>query len=864
MATPLDLEFLKLAVQNAVFDRPTAEKCLEIIDLGQRRGQALSAAQVAINLGFLDAKMADALSAMARSSQGGTKTADEGEGAFAIEGFELRTKLGRGPCGATYEAKRLSDGETVAVKVLTRKFGKHPRTLKAILDEASAARGFEATGVVALRDVIEASGRHVLVFDRFRGKPLKDLLAKEGKLETLRATEIVMQIARSLVAAHGRGLCHGDIRPAKILHSDGRVALADFGLAHAACLASGLGQMGLPFGHPEYLAPEVVQERQPRPTARTDIYALGILLYELCCGKVPYKGPDHKATLRLHLAAPLPPPPEGVHISTALARVILSLSSKDPGRRPKDARAALELLEGYKKARFAGLTSDAELPDAKAIEDAANDISKDDWGRESVDAGEHSDEWTADKIDSAERVGPAEFTPEAFEEESFEPGRQPAVKGYAKALEDAAAGFLSGEVPSAFAKGPTSTKPQALRTKSSGDAGARFELRGNEEVLAASRRSFRFGVALLVLVVAGGVLAYVYGRAELHPPPPPPVVDPGPREPPVDPKKLDDDHARVVHAFVEETQREVRSLISEQELAKALEKARANGNPLAAEPAFAPVQKQLLEEVRQAARARFALEKAAFEEKLRTNDPEAALKVAQRMRSWAIDDLVQKSQALIERAEERLKELRPSDPQDSQGTAPGLLTGWLALPARTFPGNGVELEHRGRGFEVDWDAKGKAPVARDRGVLVPAGTTIVHRLPFARPRVARFELSVLKPCPRSSIVILVGDRDVGVNGALVPVRKGVPFAGDAARSEAPFLPGQTYALDVEVFAPLPDGRISFKGTLEGDKRPGERGVVDGDELKGHFGLQTAVDVEVSFVRLAGVVDPEQLKAGPPK
>jgi serine/threonine protein kinase len=864
VATPLDLEFLKLAVQNAVFDRPTAEKCLEIIDLGQRRGQALSAAQVAVNLGFLDAKMADALSAMARSSQGGTKTADEGEGAFAIEGFELRTKLGRGPCGATYEAKRLADGETVAIKVLTRKFGKHARTLRSILDEVSAARGFEATGVVALRDVIEASGRNVLVFDRFRGKALPELLAR-GKLETLRATEIVMQIARALVAAHGRGLCHGDIRPAKILHSDGRVALADFGLAQAACLGSGFGQEGLPFGHPEYLAPEVVQERQARPTARTDIYALGILLYELCCGKVPYKGADHKATLRLHLVAPLPPPPDEVHISTALARVILSLSAKDPARRPKDARAALELLEGYKKARFSGLTSDAELPSAQAIEDAAKDISKDDWGRESVEPASHSDEWTADKIDSAERVGPAEFTPEAFEEESFEPGKQPAAKGYSKALEEAAADFLSGEVPSLLAKGPTSTKPQALPSqKGQGSAGDRFELRGNEEVLAASRRSFRFGVALLLLVLGGGVFAYLYGRAELHPPLPPPVVDPGPREPPVDPKKLDEEHARVVRAFVEETQREVRSLLSDQELAKALDKARANGNPLAAEPAFAPVQKQLLEEVRQAARARFALEKAAFEEKLRTNDPDGALKIAKKTRSWAIDDLVQKSQALIDRAEERLKELRPSDPQDSQSTPPDLLRGWVALPPRTFPGNGVELEHRGRGFEVDWDAKGKPPVARDRGVLVPAGTTIVHRLPFARPRVARFELSVLKSCPPSSIVILVGDREVGVNGALVPVRKGVPFAGDAARKDPPFLPGQVYALDVEVFAPLPDGRISFKGTLEGDKRPGERGVVDADELKGHFGLQTAVDIEVSFVRLSGVVDPEQLKAGPPK
>ncbi|HZV02461.1 MAG TPA: hypothetical protein VFF73_37490, partial [Planctomycetota bacterium] len=90
MANPVDLEFLKLAVQHGDFDRPTAEKCLEILELGARRGQSLSAAQVALNLGLVDDKRADLL--LAQVSKG-TGDAD-GDGAFALEGFTLHAKLG--------------------------------------------------------------------------------------------------------------------------------------------------------------------------------------------------------------------------------------------------------------------------------------------------------------------------------------------------------------------------------------------------------------------------------------------------------------------------------------------------------------------------------------------------------------------------------------------------------------------------------------------------------------------------------------------------------------------------------------------------------------------------------------------------
>jgi serine/threonine protein kinase len=307
----------------------------------------------------------------------------------------------------------------------------------------------------------------VLVQDRVKGEPLAKQVAS-GPLPTLRATEIAIELAKALVAAHARGLFHGDLRPQKVLiDGQGGVHLADFGMAHAACLASGFGQSGLPFGHPEYLAPEVVQERQPRPTAASDIYALGILLYELCCGSVPHRGPSHRDTLRRHLEAPLPPPPESVHVSTALAEVILRLTAKDPKRRPGEMKAALHGLEEYKKARLSGHTSDHE--GVEKPEEPAKPISADDWGRQSADANEISGEWTAERIEKAEPVGPEGF--DLGEEESYEPGTMPAALAYDDADEP-----------------PKSAAP------------------------APSRWTTVVVAALVVLLLIGAVLAYVYAR----------------------------------------------------------------------------------------------------------------------------------------------------------------------------------------------------------------------------------------------------------------------------------------------------------------------------------------------------------------
>src|SRR5690606_9909891 len=116
--------------------------------------------------------------------------------------------------------------------------------------------------------------RHVLVLEHARGTTLQEHLAQAKRLEPRAALRVVFELAHALVAGQERGLSHGDVRAGKVFYDGQHARLADPGLARASCLAAGFGQHGLAFGHPTYLAPEVIQERLDRPTPATDVYAL--------------------------------------------------------------------------------------------------------------------------------------------------------------------------------------------------------------------------------------------------------------------------------------------------------------------------------------------------------------------------------------------------------------------------------------------------------------------------------------------------------------------------------------------------------------------------------------------------------------
>lgn len=261
----------------------------------------------------------------------------------------LGAELGRGSAGTTYEGELWGHSGPVVLKVLTRRFDRHPELAEEVLAGLEAARAVSGPQVLAVLEVLRnVGGRKVVVAERASGPTLREVLRREGRIAPARALRWAADVAAALAppppkpgrpgkeaeaAAPAAARPHGDLRPEKLyLAADDHVRVADFGFARASCLTSNFGAFGLPFGHPLYLAPEVVQHGRTAPDLAVDAYALGALLYELLAGHPPFRAATVRDTLVLHLTKP-PPPPE-VSVPRPLAELVLRLLAKDPARRP--------------------------------------------------------------------------------------------------------------------------------------------------------------------------------------------------------------------------------------------------------------------------------------------------------------------------------------------------------------------------------------------------------------------------------------------------------------------------------------------------------------------------------------------------
>jgi serine/threonine protein kinase len=840
--------------------------------------------------------------ATARFSSTATTAGEEVdvEAKLNSEGYELILKLGRGPSGTTYDLRRRGDPKLLAGKVLSRKFAKHPPLYEQILGELKRAQGFDHPSVVSLREIVSVAGRDLLVFDKAEGETLAARLKSKGPLTTLHATEVVIDLAKCLVQAHARGIFHGDIRPAKLfIDSRGRVRLADFGLSQASCLSAGYGQFGLAFGTPEYLAPEAVQEKLPRPNARTDVYALGVLYYELACGVAPFRGANGKETLRAHLERTLPPPPEDVKVSTAMAGVILRMTAKDPEKRFADMASALRAVEDYKQARARGLTSDPDGDAGAAVPlDADRPISAAEWGKQSEDAAERSSEWKPEKIEAPDRVGPEEWTPD----QSMEGGPvarwktdddedvKPAKKGgYSDALRAVA--------------GPGESSPEAIAAEAArrekrekaaqGGRGNRFELRGNTETAAAVRRSRVLLTLVLISVPAALGAAYLNGRKLAEQPLPPqiapsaPPAEPKPTPPPLASSDVRTEHDRAVRALLDARTSEVHKVTSTADWKRALEVARAPGGAFGNDRTFQDGQQRLVTEVRDAARAALARDRDAIDELLKTDKIARAEEIARRAQASAPDELRSLAGALSD----LIAAAKTSDAKEL-GQVPNAPEGWDASGladriAQTVRGTvhvrrglAIDLEYRGAesGFDVDWTVvAGKRPrsVPGDGGGGVRLEATsepllLIHRLPFVRPVSVRLEFTVPAKVPKESVVaVLAGARrdlssGAGASWGLIPVSlTPAGLVPDPRERRPPLGAGPVHVFEISYAPPLPDGRVLVGTTLD-DQKPTKRSPVDVEALKGSFAISArGVDVTLSLVRITGVLDVqafEKLKA----
>jgi serine/threonine protein kinase len=261
---------------------------------------------------------------------GGSAPAELEPGA-EFAGYRVERRLGRGGMGIVYLARELRLERLVALKVIRSDLADDSRFRARFRSESRTAAAIEHPRVVTVFGAGERDGLLYVAMRYVPGRDLGRIVAADGPLEPELAAKLIDQVADGLDAVHAAGLVHRDVKPGNVIvaDDDGPVAfLADFGLAKAIASTSGLTATGELIGTVDYIAPEQIEGR--RVDARTDVYALGCVLFHAVTGQVPYPQPESSAKMWAHLNEP---PPATGRSSRALDPVIRRAMAKDPGDR---------------------------------------------------------------------------------------------------------------------------------------------------------------------------------------------------------------------------------------------------------------------------------------------------------------------------------------------------------------------------------------------------------------------------------------------------------------------------------------------------------------------------------------------------
>jgi serine/threonine-protein kinase len=266
------------------------------------------------------------------------------EAGTVVDGrYSIVSRLGSGGMADVYCAQDLQLGRKVALKLLYRRFAEDEQFVERFKREASAAAGLQHPNVVGVYDRGEFDGTYYIAMEYLEGRSLKQIVQEEGPLPPERAIELVVQILRASRFAHQRGVIHRDLKPHNVIMDDeGRVKVTDFGIARAG--ASDMTETGSIMGTAQYLSPEQAQGHAV--SAQSDLYAIGIVLYELLTARVPFDG-DSPVTIALKQVSELPVPPSAYNaaIPPELDALVLRALEKDPARRFADADEMIAALE---------------------------------------------------------------------------------------------------------------------------------------------------------------------------------------------------------------------------------------------------------------------------------------------------------------------------------------------------------------------------------------------------------------------------------------------------------------------------------------------------------------------------------------
>ena len=280
--------------------------------------------------------------------------------------YKIQSLIGTGGMAAVYLAKDLILDRLVAIKVLRLDFRQNDDAMRRFRREALSATQLTHPNIVGVYDVGQSQEMNYIVMEYVEGTDLKDYVRQKGALHPIEAVRIMMQIVSAIAAAHQNRIIHRDIKPQNILiDKEGNVKITDFGIAVALSDTS-LTQTNTLLGSVHYLSPE--QARGGMATIQTDIYALGIVLYELLTGKVPFDGESAVSIALKHFQEPLPTIVNPIAmVPQSLENIVLKATAKDPMHRYRscyemfqDLKTCLDSTRLYEKkfvpASFSGET----------------------------------------------------------------------------------------------------------------------------------------------------------------------------------------------------------------------------------------------------------------------------------------------------------------------------------------------------------------------------------------------------------------------------------------------------------------------------------------------------------------------------